>query len=181
MTFVIVAVVLVVIVVPIISYNRFVQQRALIANSWANIDTELKRRHDLIPNLVETVKGYAAHESSIFDTVIAARNAAHQAPATALGRASAEPAFERSIGSLFALAEGYPDLKANTNFLALQAELTTTEDRLAAARRFYNGNVRDFNRRLQSVPSNIIASVGGFVAADYFQIDAAERTNPSVK
>ncbi len=181
MTFVIVAVVVVVIVVPIISYNRFVQQRALIANSWANIDTELKRRHDLIPNLVETVKGYAAHESSVFAAVIAARDAAHEAPSTARGRASAEPAFERSIGSLFALAEGYPGLKANANFLAMQAELSTTEDRLAAARRFYNGNVRDFNRRVQSVPSNIIASIGSFVAADYFQIDATERVTPSVK
>ena len=181
MVAVVVVVAVLVMALPAISYNRFVQQRALIANSWANIDTELKRRHDLIPNLVETVKGYAAHEKSVFDAVIAARNAATQATSTASGRATTEPALERSIRPLIALAESYPDLKANANFLALQAELTTTEDRLAAARRFYNGNVRDFNRRVQSVPSNIVASMGKFTAADYFEVDASESANPSVK
>ncbi len=177
---IVVAVVLL-LALPAISYNRFVQQRALVANSWANIDTELKRRHDLIPNLVETVRGYAAHENAVFEAVTAARNAATQAPATAAGRASTEPAVQRCLGSLFAVAEAYPDLKANANFVALQNELTNTEDRLAAARRFYNGNVRDLNRRVQSVPSNFIANRGHFTAADYFQIDAPERETPSVK
>ena len=181
MVAVVVVVAVLVIALPAISYNRFVQQRALIANSWANIDTELKRRHDLIPNLVETVKGYAAHEKSVFDAVITARNAAAQAAPTAAARAATEPALERAMGPLIALRESYPDLKANANFLALQAELTTTEDRLAAARRFYNGNVRDFNRRVQSVPSNIVASMGKFTAADYFEVDASESANPSVK
>ena len=181
MVAVVVVVAVLVIALPAISYNRFVQQRALIANSWANIDTELKRRHDLIPNLVETVKGYAAHEKSVFDAVITARNAAAQAAPTAAARAATEPALERAMGPLIALRESYPDLKANANFLALQAELTTTEDRLAAARRFYNGNVRDFNRRVQSVPSNIVASMGKFTAAEYFQVDASEHANPSVK
>jgi LemA protein len=172
--------IVVVIVPPLLSFNRFVSQRTLIANSWADIDSELKRRHDLIPNLVATVKGYAAHEQQTLQAVTEARDAAANAAATVEGRTATEPAVGRTLGSLLAVAERYPDLKANTNFLALQAELTNTEDRIAAARRFYNNNVRDYNRRIESVPSNLIASAGHFTAAAYFEVDPGSRPVPDV-
>lgn len=177
---VIAVVLLVVVAPPLLAYNRFVSQRALIANSWADIDSELKRRHDLIPNLVATVKGYAAHEQQTMLAVTDARDAAMKAAATVQGRTATEPAVGRALGSLFAVAERYPDLKANTNFLALQTELTETEDRLAAARRFYNNNVRDYNRRISSVPTNVIANAGHFTAAAFFEIDPGERSVPGV-
>src|SRR5881296_254136 len=141
-----------------VSYNRFVGQRQLIRNAFANIDTELRRRYDLIPNLVETVKGYAAHEREVFEEVARARSAAAatsgQSPAT---QAAAEGPFVAALGRLFAVAENYPELKANQNFLALQGELSNTEDRIQAARRFYNANVADYNRRVQAFPSSVIA------------------------
>jgi LemA protein len=161
----------------IISFNRFVAQRNLIRNSFANIDTELRRRYDLIPNLVETVRGYAAHERETLERVIQARNAAAattgQSPAA---QAAAEGPFVAALRQLMVVVEQYPNLQANQNFLALQAELTNTEDRLQAARRFYNGNVQDYNRRVESFPSNVIAGLFKFVQEEFFEIEEAVRT-----
>jgi LemA protein len=155
----------------VLSYNRFVSQRNLIRNAFANIDTELRRRYDLIPNLVETVKGYAAHEREIFEEVARTRAAAAatsgQSPAA---QAQAEGPFVQALGRLFAVAENYPDLKANQNFLALQGELTNTEDRIQTSRRFYNNNVQDYNRRVQSFPSNVIAGMFHFKEEEFFEI-----------
>jgi len=157
------------------SYNRFVSQKNLIRDSWANIDTELKRRYDLIPNLIETVKGYASHEREIFEEVARTRSMAAGATGSPAAQAAAEGPFMAALGKLFAVAENYPDLKANQNFLALQGELTNTEDRLQTARRFYNANVRDFNRRIQSFPSTFIARMFNFKEAEFFEIDDATR------
>jgi LemA protein len=158
------------------SYNRFVSQRNLIKNAFANIDTELKRRYDLIPNLVETVKGYAAHEKEVFEEVARTRSIAAgtsgQSPAA---QAAAEGPFVAALGKLFAVAENYPDLKANQNFLALQGELTNTEDRIQSARRFYNANVQSYNRRIQAFPSVFVARAFGFKPEEFFEIPAAER------
>src|SRR2546430_13870670 len=138
----------------VLSYNRFVSQRNLIKNAFANIDTELRRRYDLIPNLVETVKGYAAHEREVFEEVARTRSAAAATSGQSPGaQAAAEGPFVQALGRLFAVAENYPDLKANQNFLALQGELTNTEDRIQTSRRFYNNNAQDYNRRVQSLPS----------------------------
>ena len=162
-------------IIFVVSYNRFVSQKNLIRDSWANIDTELKRRYDLIPNLVETVKGYASHEREIFEEVARTRSMAAGATGSPAAQAAAEGPFVAALGKLFAVAENYPDLKANQNFLALQGELTNTEDRLQTARRFYNANVRDFNRRIQSFPSAIIANMFHFEEAEFFEIDDATR------
>jgi LemA protein len=159
----------------IVSYNRFITQRNLIKDAWANIDTELKRRYDLIPNLVNTVKGYAAHEREVFEEVTRARAAAAGNTGTPAQQAAAEGPLVAALGKLFAVAENYPDLKANQNFLQLQGELTNTEDRLQTARRFYNANVRDFNRRVKSFPSVILANMFGFKEAEFFEIDDATR------
>jgi LemA protein len=159
-----------------VSYNRFVSQRQLIRNAFANIDTELRRRYDLIPNLVETVKGYAAHEREVFEEVARTRSAAAatsgQSPAA---QAQAEGPFVAALGRLFAVAENYPELKANQNFLALQAELSNTEDRIQASRRFYNANVQDYNRRVQSFPSAFVARMFGFKEEEFFEIPEGER------
>ncbi len=159
----------------IVSYNRFVSQKNLIRDSWANIDTELRRRYDLIPNLVETVKGYASHEKDVFEEVARTRSMAAGATGNPAAQAAAEGPFVAALGKLFAVAEAYPDLKANQNFLALQAELSNTEDRLQTARRFYNGNVRDYNRRVQSFPSGVIARSFGFEEEEFFEVDEALR------
>jgi LemA protein len=158
----------------IVSYNRFVSQRQLIKDSYANIDTELRRRYDLIPNLVETVKGYAAHERGTFEAVTQARANAISAQGPAQ-QAQSENILSGALKSLFAVAEAYPDLKANQNFLALQGELSNTEDRIQTSRRFYNSNVRDFNRRVQAFPSSVIAGMFHFQAAEYFEVDQAIR------
>jgi LemA protein len=159
----------------IVSYNRFVSQKQLIKDAWANIDTELKRRYDLIPNLVETVKGYAGHEREVFENVTRARAMATSATGSPAEQAAAEGPFVAAMRQLFAVAENYPDLKANQNFLALQQELSNTEDRLQTARRFYNSNVRDYNRRVQSFPSSMIANSFHFAPADFFEIDDVIR------
>jgi LemA protein len=158
----------------VFSYNRFVSQRQQIRDAYANIDTELRRRYDLIPNLVETVKGYATHERETFERVTAARTAAIQAQGPAQ-QGQAEGILTQALRGLFAVAEAYPQLQANENFLALQNELTNTEDRIQVSRRFYNANVREYNERVQSVPSNIIASTFGFKLEEYFEIPEAER------
>ena len=156
-----------------VSYDRFVRQRNLIKESWANVGTELRRRYDLIPNLVNTVKGYAAHEKEIFEKVTEARAAAIAQTGPAQDQAKTENALVSGLRSLLAITENYPNLKASENFLALQKELTDTEDRIQAARRFYNNNVRAYNTRVQSVPSNIIAGMFKFQAEQYFEIDEA--------
>jgi LemA protein len=157
-----------------VSYNRFVSQRNSVQNSWADVDTELKRRYDLVPNLVSTVQGYAAHERGVFEDVARTRSAAQAAQGPAASSATEGP-FVAALGRLMAVAENYPQLKANENFLQLQATLTDTEDRIQASRRFYNANVQQFNRRVQSFPSNIIANMFHFQNAEFFEIDAAQR------
>jgi LemA protein len=158
------------------SYNKLVRQRNQVDASWAQIDVQLKRRYDLIPNLVETVKGYAAHERGTLDAVIQARNgavaAAGQGPA---GRADAENFLSQSLGRLFALAEAYPNLKANENFSSLQGELASTEDKIAYARQFYNASVQTYNTSIQSIPTNIVAGIGGFRGRDLFEAAGGER------
>jgi LemA protein len=162
-------------------YNGLVRLRNLVQEAWRQIDVELRRRHDLIPNLVETVKGYASHERQTLDAVVAARAAAVTANGSMQQQAEQEGALSAALGRLFAVAEAYPNLKANHNFLALQTELTETEDRVAAGRRFYNANVRELNTRVESFPSNLFAGVFHFARAEYFEIaDAAQRAVPQV-
>jgi LemA protein len=167
-------------IAAVLSYNRFVSQKNLIRDAWANIDTELRRRYDLIPNLVETVRGYASHEREVLENVTRARAAATGATGSPAEQAAAEGPLVAALRQLFAVVENYPDLKANQNFLALQGELTNTEDRLQTARRFYNANVRDYNRRVQSVPSNIVASMFGFKEEEFFEVDESLRGEAGV-
>jgi LemA protein len=162
-------------IVGIVSYNRFVSQKQLIRDSWANIDTELRRRYDLIPNLVETVRGYASHERAVFENVTRARAAAASATGSPAEQAAAEGPFVAALRQLFAVVENYPDLKANQNFLALQQELSNTEDRLQTSRRFYNANVRNYNERVQQFPSVVIARMFGFAPEEFFEVDDALR------
>ncbi|MEM1210980.1 MAG: LemA family protein [Planctomycetota bacterium] len=163
------------------TYNGFVRLRQHVRESWSDVDTELKRRHNLIPNLVETVKGYAAHESEVLERVTAARAAAdrpHDGPAH---QARDEDALIAALDRLFVRVEAYPDLKASRNFLELQHELAETENRIQRARRFYNANVRDLNVRCQAFPSSLIANVFGFQLAEYFEVrDASQRLAPGV-
>lgn len=176
---IVLGVVALLVILGIVSFNRFVSQRQLIRDSWANIDTELRRRYDLIPNLVETVRGYAAHERQVFENVTRARAAAAAATGSPAEQAAAEGPFVAALRQLFAVVENYPELKANQNFLALQAELSNTEDRLQTARRFYNANVRDYNRRVQSFPSNTMARAFNFKEEEFFEIpDAIREAGP---
>ena len=177
---VLLALILLVVFGGIASYNRFVSQRNLVRDAWANIDTELRRRYDLIPNLVETVKGYASHEREVFENVTKARAMATAATGSPAEQAAAEGPLVAALRQLFAVAENYPDLNANQNFLALQAELSNTEDRLQTARRFYNSNVRDYNRRVQSFPSNVIARSFGFTEEQFFEVDESLRGDAGV-
>jgi len=159
-------------------YNSLVTLRNLVRNSWSNIDTELRRRYDLIPNLVETVKGYAAHERQTLQAVTDARARAVASTGSPASQAHDENHLIGTLKTLFAVAERYPDLKASENFLRLQQELVDTEDRIQAARRFYNGNVKDLNTRIDVFPSNIIASMFGFQHADYFEVDNLDVKAP---
>ena len=161
----------------ILTYNGLVAIRNHIRDAWANIDTELKRRYDLIPNLVETAKGYAKHERETLEKVIELRNQCKANHGTPAQQAMTEKLLVSSLNGLFALAENYPDLKANQNFQQLQEELVNTEDRIQAARRFYNGNVRDYRNKTQSFPSNIVAGMFGFPpeAEEFFEVEAVER------
>lgn len=161
-------------------YNGLVKLRNRIENGWAQIEVQLKRRHDLIPNLVETVKGYAAHESKTLEAVILARNSALQAKGVA-DTAASENALSGTLKSLFALGEAYPDLKANQNFLALQEELSSTEGKIAYARQYYNDEVRSYNTKVQSFPTNLIANQFGFKEREYYEADEAERGPVTVK
>jgi LemA protein len=166
----------------LVMYNRFVRQRTLVEESWGGIDVELTRRHELVPNLVETVRGYAAHEQAVLEALVQAREAAtaHQAERPKQ-RESFEDAVGGAIATVLARAEAYPDLQASANFLQLQAELTNTEDRIAAARRFYNGNVRAYNTRVKTFPSNVVAGLFGFDLREFFEIrDQAARAVPGI-
>lgn len=177
---IVVVVLLVVVVWPIAIYNRLVALRNRIDNAWSQIDVQLNRRHDLIPNLVETVKGYASHERETFEAVINARNTAVAAHSPA-EQADAENVITGALGKLFALQEAYPDLKADQNFRQLQEELTATEDRIAYARQFYNDQVRDYNTKIQQFPAVIIANAANFEAREFFEVDQAARQAPQVE
>lgn len=180
-TWIIVGVVVVVVLYVLTAYNSLVRLKNRMKEAWSDIDVQLKRRHNLIPNLVETVKGYAKHESQAFENVTKARAQAIGAQ-TPAAHAQAENMLTGALKSLFAVAEAYPDLKANTNFLELQRELSDTENKIQAARRFYNGMVRDYNTAIETVPSNIIANSFGFTAAEFFELDSEEeKATPQVK
>src|SRR5262249_23773214 len=180
---VIVLLVVVVLIWAIATYNRLVRLRNQVEASWAQIDVQLKRRHSLIPNLVETVKGYAAHERGTLEAVIDARNAAVQVgtggstDSTHTQRAQAEGVLTQALGRLFALVEAYRDLKANQNFLGLQGELGNTEDKIAYARQFYNSAIQTFNAAVQVFPASMIAGMGGFQQRPYFEAADGERAD----
>jgi LemA protein len=173
--------VLALVIYLIAAYNGLIRRRNQIENAWSQIDVQLKRRLDLIPNLVETVKGYAAHEQETLDAVITARNAAVAAPDTPGAQAQAEGALTGSLRQLFALGEAYPDLKANQNFLALQEELSSTEGRVAYARQYYNDSVLSYNNKLQQFPTVFYARMLKFERREYFEADEAARTTPTVE
>ena len=182
MWWIIVLVVVALLVVYVIAaYNGLVRARNQVDNAWSQIDVQLKRRIDLIPNLVETVKGYAAHERSTLEAVVNARNAAIAAPNTPGSQAAADSVLTGALRQLFALSEAYPDLKANSNFLALQEELTATEGRVAYARQFYNDSVLGYNNKLQSFPTVFYARALKFERREYFEADEAARTVPTVE
>ena len=159
----------------VISYNRFVSQRTLIDTAWANIDTELRRRYDLIPNLVETVKGYAAHEQGVLESVTRARAAAVASTGSPQTQAADEGALVGALRQLLAVSESYPDLKADQRFGQLQEELANTENRIQVARRLYNTNVNQFNRRIDAFPSNLVAGWFKFGKREFFEVDEAIR------
>jgi LemA protein len=177
---IIVVVVILLILFLVGVYNGMVRARNRVDEAWSGIDVQLKRRHDLIPNLVESVKGYAAHEAGVFEAVTQARAAAMgaQGPAQV---AQAEGALTNALGRLFAVAEAYPQLRATENFQQLQAELTNTEDQIAGARRIYNGNVQSYNTRIQTFPGTVFAGVFGFTKREFFEIeDVGDRAVPQV-
>lgn len=162
-------------------YNKLVKGKNLVAEGWSGIDVQLKKRYDLIPNLVETVKGYAAHERETFESVTRARTAAQQAT-TVEGQQAAEKQLSGALMNLMAVAERYPELKANTNFLELQSALSAVEGDIEKSRRYYNGTVREQNTLIESFPSNLIANAYGFLKAQLFELEnAAERNAPTVK
>jgi LemA protein len=177
------AIVAVVALYAIVIYNGLVKARQMKEEAWSGIDVQLKRRTDLIPNLIETVKGYAAHEKGTLENVVELRNRAQAVPSgDVAGRAAAEGMLSQALGRLFALAEAYPDLKANQNFAELQRSLETTEGEIQMARRYYNGAARDLNVRVESFPSNLVANTFKFEKAPFFEIDdPADRAVPQVK
>ena len=167
----------------IVIYNALVRVRQMVQEAWSGIDVQLKRRADLIPNLVETVKGYATHEKEALEKVTEMRTRAQSVPAGDIaGRAQAEGMLSQALGRLFAVAEAYPDLKANENFRDLQSSLETLESEIQMARRYYNGSARELNVKVESFPSNLIANSFNFTKADYFELeDASDRALPDVK
>jgi LemA protein len=176
---IIVALVVLLIGYAVVTYNGLVSMRNRIENAWAQIDVQLKRRYDLIPNLVETVKGYAEHERGTLEEVVQARNMAMAAEGPQ-DQAAAENMITGALKSVFALSEAYPDLKANQNFLNLQEELTGTEGRIAYARQFYNDSVYSYNTKIQTVPANVIANQFKFTEREYFDVDDGSRENVQV-
>ncbi|HET7477819.1 MAG TPA: LemA family protein [Dermatophilaceae bacterium] len=178
---IVIAVVVLLVLWAVATYNGLIKLRNLVQEAWRQIDVELKRRHDLIPNLVETVKGYAAHERGTLEDVMKARSAAMAGGiSNPADQAQSENVLTQALGRLFAVAEAYPDLKANQNFLALQQELSATEDRIAAGRRYYNANVRELNTKVESVPSNVVAGAAKIGKAEYFEAEQTAREAPSV-
>lgn len=165
----------VILVAGIAMYNGLVRLNVRVDEAWSDITVQLKRRADLIPNLVNTVKGYASHEKGVFEEVTAARSSMLNAGSPKQA-AEAENQFQTALKSIFAVAEAYPDLKANENFKDLQSELTDTEDKIQAARRFYNGSARDLNIKIKTFPTNLIAGSLGFKAREFFEVDEAENT-----
>ncbi len=184
MEWILLGVIVLLLVWLVVIYNRLVSLRQTTNQSWADIEVQLKQRHDLIPNLVETVKGYAAHERGTLDAVVQARSVAVNARGPEQASA-AEGQLGAALGRLFALSEAYPDLKANSNFLALQGELSTVENTLAAARRFFNNSVSEYNAAIQSIPAVFFAGTAGFGPRGFFELDDAERamtkSAPAVK
>ncbi len=189
MTWIIILIIIGLIIFVISVYNTLVKMRMRVNEAWSDIDVQLKRRYDLIPNLVETVKGYAKHESETLNAVIEARSQATKIDVdidnvTAEDMAAfsqAQQGLSGALGKLFALSESYPDLKANQNFMQLQSDLTDTEDKIQASRRFYNGTVREYNTKVETVPSNIVAMLFHFTKREFFDIDEKEKENVSVK
>ena len=177
---IIIVIIVLVVIVFIFLYNGLVKLRNRVDNAWSQIDVQLQRRHDLIPNLVETVKGYAAHERQTLEAVTQARNNAVQAQGPA-AQGQAENVLTGALRQLFAVAEAYPDLKANQNFLNLQEELTSSEDRVAYARQFYNDSVLGYNTKRQSLPSSILAGMFNFSPREYFEGEEASREVPRVQ
>lgn len=180
MAFIILGIIAILVIWAVLIYNGLVTLKNRVEEAWSDIDVQLKRRHNLIPNLVNTVKGYAAHEKEVFEKVTEARTRAMGA-GNEHEKLEAENALTGTLKSLFAVAENYPQLKANQNFLELQRELSDTENKIQAARRFYNGNVRDFNIKIQTFPSNIVAGVLGFKEREFFEAQEGEKALPEVK
>jgi len=177
--YVIIGVVVVLLITFWILYNGLVRLRNQVKNAWAQIDVQLKRRHDLIPNLVETVKGYMKHERETLEAVTKARNIAQQLTSAGAGeRAKAEGELSSALARLLAVVERYPDLKANQNFLALQEELTSTENKISFSRQFYNDSVLRLNNKTQMFPSNVVASMTGFKAGEFFEVTVAAEREP---
>ena len=180
--YIVIGIVAVVAIAFVATYNGLVRLRNQVKNAWAQIDVQLKRRYDLIPNLIETVKGYMKHERETLESVTQARNLAQQVASSGAGvRSKAEGELSSALSRLLAVAENYPDLKANQNFLALQEELTSTENRISFSRQFYNDSVLRFNNKTEMFPSNLIANMTGFKAAEFFEVTVAgEREVPKV-
>lgn len=178
---IIIGIIVVLAIIAVVLYNGLIRRRNQVENAWGQIDVQLKRRIDLIPNLVETVKAYAAHERETLDAVIRARNAAIAAPSTPHAQAEADTMLTGALKQVFALSEAYPDLKANTNFLALQEELTATEGRVAYARQFYNDSVLSYNNSVDQFPTVIFARMLKFERREYFEADAGSRDAPKVQ
>ena len=180
--YIIIGVVVVLLIIFVATYNGLVRRRNQVKNAWAQIDVQLKRRYDLIPNLVETAKGYMKHERETLEAVTNARNLAQQLSSAGAGeRAKAEGELSSALSRLLAVVENYPDLKANQNFLALQEELTSTENKISFSRQFYNDSVLRYNNQTQMFPSSIVASMTGFKASEFFEVTlAAEREAPKV-
>jgi LemA protein len=179
--YIVIGIAVLILIWGIATYNGLVSRRAMVAEGWSGIDAQLKRRADLIPNLVETVKGYATHERTTFDELATVRSQAGTTSQDPAQRAVAETAITAAIGKVMAVAEAYPELKASANFQQLQTELADVEDQIQLARRYYNGAVRNLNVSVQQFPSNLIAGATGFQTAQFFQLDnAAERNAPKV-
>ena len=179
--YVIIIMITLALIFAVFMYNRFVRQRNILNEAWSGIDVQLKRRHDLIPNIVETVKGYARHEKSVLEEITNLRSRL-SGPATMKEKGEMENSFSQALKSIFALAEAYPDLKANQNFQELQRTLTDTEEQIQLSRRYYNGAARDYNTMVESFPNNLLANMFGFNKADFFEIElATEREVPGVK
>ena len=174
--YVIVGIIVILLIMMVSTYNGLVRLRNQVKNAWAQIDVQLKRRYDLIPNLVETVKGYMKHERETLEAVTKARNLAQQASSSGAGvRSKAESELSSALARLLAVVERYPDLKANQNFLALQEELTSTENKIGFSRQYYNDSVLRYNNKTQMFPSNIVASMTGFKVGEFFEVTVAEE------